>query len=154
MHLRFTEDELKTLMEMVSLATEIANVNQADTRHEGFTRFEAVENKVLETAKHHGFGDAVEFDETRGKNRVTEAFQKDSFFQQCYEEFRNASFWEELMIRLAERDYMKQVGEMAFLAMKEDDKRAKLEPLEKRYWAKFLSKGIAPLHWIAGHEEG
>jgi len=154
MHLRFTEEELATLIEMVSLASEIANINQADQANKGFVRFEAVENKVLESAKHNGFGGVIEFDEMRQKNRVCESFQKDSFFQQCFEEFRNSAFWEELMIRLSERDLAKEIGESAMKALSEPEKRKRTEPMEKKYWQKFQEKGITPLHWIDGYEGG
>ena len=154
MHLRFSEEELATLIEMVSLATEVANINPQDKQHAGYARFEGLENKILESAKHHGMGSVIEFDQARGKNRVTEAFQQESFFQECLEEFRDASFWEELMIRLAERDVLREVGEAAFLALSDEEKEKLTKPQEKRYWQKFSTKGIGQLHWIEQHEEG
>lgn len=153
MHLRFTPEELATLVEMVSLAAELANLNPNDEGNAGFSRFEAVESKILETAKHAGMGEIIEFDQSRGKNRVTAKFQENSFFQKCIDEFRNVSFWEELMIRLAERDLVRQMGESAYLALEENERREKAEPLEKRYWAKFLKDGVNPLFWIDRNED-
>ena len=153
MHLRFTEEELATLVEMVSLAAEVANYNPDETESPDLARFEAVESKVLESAKHAGMAQWIEFDPQRGKNRVTEKFQSEAYFQHCIEEFRDANFWGELMIRLAERDVIKVIGENAYLAMDEEARRKKCEPLEKRYWAKFRKKGIAPLHWIEPNED-
>ncbi|MGJ8695974.1 MAG: hypothetical protein ACSHYF_06630 [Verrucomicrobiaceae bacterium] len=154
MHLRFSDEELATLVEMVSLAADVANMNQTDQDQAGYARFEAVESKILETAKHNGMASVIEFDPARNKNRVTEDFQKDSYFQQCLEEFRNSSFWEELMVRLAERDTIKEIGEPAYLALDDKARQAKTAPLEQRYWAKFISKGITPLHWIEPNGEG
>ena len=54
MHLRFSDDELATLVEMVSLATEMAALNPNDTGQAGYARFEGIENKVLEAAKSTG----------------------------------------------------------------------------------------------------
>ena len=153
MHLRFTEEELATLVEMVSLAAEVANLNPEETGSTDLARFEAVENKVLESAKHAGMAEWIEFDQQRGKNRVTEKFQSEAYFQRCIEEFRNAYFWEELMIRLAERDLIKEMGEEAYLAMNEEARRTKSEPREKRYWTKFQKKGISPLHWVEPNED-
>ena len=134
MHLRLSQEELATLIEMVSLASDVANLNPEDKAHAGYARFEALESKVLESAKHNGMGSVIEFDPARGKNRVTEAFQTESFFQQCLEEFRSQSFWEELMMRLAERDIIREIGEKSYLAMTEKAREEKTKPLEKRYW--------------------
>lgn len=154
MHLRFTEEELATLVEMVSLAAEVANMAPEETQTAtDLARFESVENKVLESAKHAGMAEWIELDQQRGKNRVTEKFQSEAYFQRCIEEFRNANFWEELMIRLAERDIIKEIGEAAYLKMDEKARRKKSEPLEKRYWAKFRKRGIMPLHWIEPNED-
>lgn len=153
MHLRFTDEELATLVEMVSLASEVANLNPDDEANDGFARFEVVENKILESAKHAGMSDMIEFDAARGKNRVTETFQEDSFFQKCIDEFRNANFWEELMIRLTERDLIRVMGESKYLAMSEEARRKKSEPLERRYWSKFLKEGVNPLFWIERNED-
>jgi len=154
MHLRFTEEELATLVEMVSLAAEVANMAPEETQNTAnLSRFESVENKVLESAKHAGMAEWIEIDQQRGKNRVTEKFQSEAYFQRCIEEFRNANFWEELMIRLAERDLIKEMGEETYLAMSEESRRKKSEPVEKRYWARFRQKGISPLHWIEPNED-
>ncbi len=153
MHLRFTEKELATLVEMVSLSTEMANLNPNDPGDAGFARFEEIEHKVLEAAKNTGLGEMVEYDVTREKNRVTEKFQETAFFQQCFEEFRNAVFWEELMIRLSERDLVREMGKATYMAMSEEARRAKSEPIEKRYWAKFLKDGVDPLFWIDRNED-
>lgn len=153
MHLRFTDDELSTLVEMVSLATEMANMNPTEEGRAGFARFEAIEDKVLEAAKHTGLASIIEFDTDRGKNRVTEAFQASSFFQHCLDEFRNAVFWEELMVRLAELDLARQVGPAAYQSLAEEERRNRLNPIEKRYWEKFQKDGMNPLFWIDENED-
>ena len=153
MHLRFTDDELVTLVEMVSLASEMANLNPNDEGQTGYSRFEGIENKVLEAAKNTGLAGIVEFDVERGKNRVTEKFQEDSYFQQCFNEVRNAVFWEELMIRLAERDLIKEIGPTAYRILNEEEQRKKAAPIEKRYWAKFQKDGTDPLFWIDRNED-
>ncbi len=153
MHLRFTDEELATLVEMVSLATEMANMNSEREDRSGFERFEGIENKVLEAAKSTRLAEIIEYDTERGKNRVSEKFQEASFFNKCLEELRNAVFWEELMIRLAERDLVRQVGEKEFLAMSDEVRRKKSEPLEKRYWEKFQKDGMNSLFWIDPNED-
>ena len=78
MHLRFSEKELTTLIEMVSLATDIANMNQTEEGQKGYAHFEALEHKILESAKLAGMSQIIEIDPGSQRNRVTEAFQKKS----------------------------------------------------------------------------
>lgn len=154
LHLRFSEEELATLVEMVSLASDVANMNQTEIGQLGYNKFESLEHKILESAKHSGMSDHIEIDPARNKNRVTEEFQKNSYFQKCLEELRNSVFWEELMIRLTERDIVRVMGEQSYLALDETQRTAMTKPLEKRYWDKFHKDGINPLHWIENHEKG
>ena len=153
MHLRLSDDGLATLVEMVSLAKEMAALNPNDARQAGYARFEGVENKVLEAAKSTGLAGIVEFDMERGKNRVTEKFQEYAYFQECFNEVRNAVFWEELMIRLAERDLIQEIGPAAHEALTEEEQRKKAASLEKRYWEKFQKDGTDLLFWIDRNED-
>jgi hypothetical protein len=153
MHLRVSDDELATLVEMVSLATEMAALNPNDAGQAGYARFEEVEKKVLEAAKSTGLAGIVEFDMERGKNRVTEKFQENAYFQECFNEVRNAVFWEELMVRLAERDLIREIGPATHEALNEEERRKKAVPLEKRYWEKFQKDGTDLLFWIDRNED-
>ena len=153
MHLRLSDDGLATLVEMVSLATEMAALHPSDTGQAGYARFEGIENKVLEAAKSTGLAGIVEFDMERGKNRVTEKFQEYAYFQECFNEVRNAVFWEELMVRLAERDLIQEIGPAAHEALNEEERHKKTVPLEKRYWEKFQKDGTDLLFWIDRNED-
>ncbi|WP_338687944.1 hypothetical protein [Haloferula helveola] len=142
MHLRFTEDELATLIEMVTLAASVASWNHRPGADEGLGAYEALENKILEKAKHAGLGDVVEFDEEKQRHQVTMDFQAGSFFQECYDEFRNENFWEELVIRLADRDLAKSIGKEAWEKLTEEQRRERTSEIEKNYWKEFERNGI------------
>ncbi|MCH1499406.1 MAG: hypothetical protein L7U83_10095 [Akkermansiaceae bacterium] len=77
----------------------------------------------------------------RGKNRVTDKFQKNAYFQECFHEARNAVFWEELMIRLAERDLIQEIGTAAHEALNEEERRKKAAPLENVIGRNFKRMG-------------
>jgi len=47
MHLRFTEQELATLVEMVSLAANVASWNQKESANEQVAAFENLESNIL-----------------------------------------------------------------------------------------------------------
>jgi hypothetical protein len=153
MPLRLSDGSYATLVEMVSLATEMAALHPSDTGQAGYARFEGIENKVLEAAKSTGLAGIVEFDMERGKNRVTEKFQDNAYFQECFHEVRNAVFWEELMIRLAERDLIQEIGPATSEALTEEEGRRRAAPLEKRYWEKFQKDGTDLIFWIDRYED-
>ena len=154
MHLRFTEEELGTLVEMVSLAAEVASWNERPGSEEGVAAYEALEEKVLEKAKHAGLGDHIDFAEEKQRHHLSPEYQDGSFYQQCYDEFRNEVFWEELVIRLADRDLSKVVGLQAWQKMSEEERRGQTQDLEKRYWEEFSKNGIERVAVIFPHAEG
>jgi hypothetical protein len=154
MHLRFSEQELAVLVEMISLATRAASWNQKPGAEEGLAAFDALEDKILEKAKHSGLGHLIEFDEEKQRHRTSLEYEERSFFQECYDEFRNESFWEEIVIRLADRDLIRVVGLEQWNKMTEDERRAQTQDIEKRYWEEFTKKGVERLAVIYPPGEG
>lgn len=154
MHLRFSEDEFATLIDMISLAAEVSSFNQRPGSENHFANFEALEDKILEKAKNHGFGDIIEIDKERDKHRVTTEYQAASFIQECIDEMRNEVFWEELSFRLAERDLIKRIGELAYTEMSDAERIKKIEPAQRDYWTRFSKNGLNDLHHIAPPGQG
>ena len=154
MHLRFTEEELGTLVEMVSLAAEVASWNERPGAEEGISAYEALEDKVLEKAKHAGLGEHIDFDEEKQRHHLTAEYQDGSFYQQCYDEFRNESFWEELVVRLADRDLARVISRPAWQKLSEEDRRSQTRDIEKRYWDEFAKHGIERVAVIFPPGEG
>ena len=70
------------------------------------------------------------------------------------DEMRNEIFWEELTLRLAERDVIRKIGLPAWNSLDEETRRAHTEPIEKSYWEEFTKRGIDTLHLIARFETG
>ena len=149
MHIRFTEQELATLMEMVSLAAEVASINRKPGAELQFKAYEEFENSFLEKAKLKGFGEIIEFDEKAQRHRISMDYLTRSFVQECLDEMRNEIFWEEITLRLAERDVIRQMGIPAWSALNEEQRRKKTEPIERRYWEEFTAKGIDNLHVVS-----
>ena len=149
MHLRFTEDELATLIDMVSLAAEVASLNRRPGAEQSYGRYEELENTLLERASLKGFGEIIEFDEESQRYRITSEHLLKSFVQECLDEMRNEVFWEELTLRLAERDVIRKIGLPAWNALDDEARRVHTEPIEKKYWDEFTKRGIDNLHVIA-----
>jgi hypothetical protein len=142
MHLRLSDQELATLVEMVSLAANVASWNQKESSADQVAAFESLESKILEKAGHSGLGDWIEFDEESQRFRVREEKEEELFYHECYEEFRNESFWDELAVRLADRDLARAIGFRDWEKLSEEDRRSRTAAWEKRYWEEFSKRGV------------
>jgi hypothetical protein len=153
-HLRFTEEELAILAEMVTLAASVASWNHKPGSDAGVSAYEAVENKVLEKAKLAGLGDSIEWDEEKRRHQLKVDSEAQTFFQECYDEFRNESFWEELVIRLADRGLIREIGVTAWERLTEEERRKRTAETEKALWKEFSENGVEKLALIFPREEG
>jgi hypothetical protein len=142
MNFRFSDSEITTLVELLSLATLVSEWNQHPAFQHQMSAINHLENKIFEHIHHAGFGNMIEFNEMEQRYQVTDDFEKKSFFMQCYDEFRQESFWEELVIRLADRDLVQRIGFQAWEQLTEEQRRAQTSEQEKRYWMEFEQHGI------------
>jgi hypothetical protein len=154
MQLRLSEQELATLAEMVSLASWVASWNRQEDAEAPFSDYEQLESKILKKTAQAGLVEMVEFDEATQRYRLSPEYQERSFFQECYDEFRNESFWEELVIRLADRDLIRRIGLRDWRKLTEEQRRERTRDLEKRYWDEFTRSGVNNLHVIFRPSEG
>jgi hypothetical protein len=144
MHLRLSDQELATLVEMVSLAANVASWNQKESANDQVTAFENLESKILEKAGHSGLGDWIEFDDK----------EEGLFYHECYEEFRNESFWDELAVRLSDRDLARAIGFDVWEKLNEEERRARTVAWEKRYWEEFSKRGVERVVVVTPPGEG
>ena len=154
MHLRFADEELGTLAEMLTLACWATFWNHKPGSDEGVARFDNMLEKILSRMQNNGQGGQVELDPERQRLRLCKDKEDGSFHAQCYDEMRAETFWEELVIRMADRELNKRYGQEALEQMNEDERKKITEPITKRYWEEFSAKGIANLHIISKREEG
>ena len=96
----------------------------------------------------------IEFDEETKRFRVKKEIEEKMFYHECYEEFRNESFWDELAVRLSDRDLIRAIGLQAWEALTEEERRARTAAWEKRYWEEFSKNGIERVAVIFPHAEG
>ena len=154
MHLRLTDEELAGLVEMVHLAANVACWNHKDGADEKAMRYEAVEQKLYEKARHSGLSDMIEWNEERQQLILSEAYQEPSFAQECYDEFRNEVFWEELVIRLADKALIARIGPSAWERLSEEERRKQTAGHEKSLWKEFATRGVENLMLVFPPGEG
>ncbi len=139
---------------MVSLAANVASWNQKESASEKIAAFEDLESRILEKAGHSGLSEWIEFDEESQRFRVKEEMEERLFYHECYDEFRNESFWDELALRLADRDLARAIGQTAWDLLSEEERRARTSAWEKRYWEEFTKHGVERVLVITPPGEG
>jgi len=154
MHLRLSDQELATLVEMVSLASMVASWNQKESADTQIANYETLEDKILERAAHAGLGAWIEYDQEKQRYRLKNEVEEGLFCHECYDEFRNESFWEELAVRLSDRDLARAIGLKAWEKLTEEQRRDRTAAWEKRYWEEFTKHGIDRVVVISPHQEG
>ncbi|MDX1681411.1 MAG: hypothetical protein R3242_11855 [Akkermansiaceae bacterium] len=154
MHLRLSDQELATLIEMVSLAADVATWNRKEGSQPKAAAFEELEAKLLAKAAHSGLGELLEFSEEEQRYRLRQDLPQPFFYQECYDEFRNESFWDELAIRLADRDLARAIGLKQWEALSEEQRRERTKDIEKRYWDEFTKRGVERIIMLHPPEEG
>lgn len=154
MHIRFTNDELITLSEMMTLACWATYWNHKPGAEAGVARFDDMLEKILSRLQHNGQGQRVENDSERQRLRLRKDDEDVSFYAQCYDEMRNEIFWEELSARMAERESGKRYGMEKINNMDDEERKQLAEPYVKRFWEEFSKMGISNLHLVAHSSEG
>ncbi|TAE92751.1 MAG: hypothetical protein EAZ81_02040 [Verrucomicrobia bacterium] len=148
MNIRFSESEIEPLVELVSLASMIADWNQQPHFKAKTDAMQLLAQKVLEHLYHAGYSNLVAYDATEQFYHAADVTEKKSCSASCYDEFRQESFWEELVIRLADRELIQKIGFDAWNRLSEEKRREKTTEMEKRYWREFEAHGIDHLHLI------
>lgn len=152
MNIRLNDSEVHTLIDMISLASMVADWNQEKNVTPRLAAFHALEEKIFENLMHNGYEDLIEYVEEDQRHDVTDAFEQHSSCLDFYTEFREESFWDELVVHMADRDLIQRIGEAKFNRMGEIQRRKMTEEMEKRYWQEVEKNGVANFHIV--HPQG
>jgi hypothetical protein len=109
MKFELTRTEYRNLIDMLYIASWVLSAHHAEP-DERVAPFDAVEQKLLSFAPKLGLSQWVEFHEDLGKFYTTRKFEDKSPAHTFINEYDDASFWDELVNRLAVRDAAKEAG--------------------------------------------
>ncbi len=148
MKIEITQEEYRDLLDLLHIANWILVFHK--TKIEPATeKYDAVIQKIYALAAEAGLGNLIEHNPATGKYRPTSAFEDSSNSLKAIDEFVDHSFWDELIIRFAERDASRQVGGYEQLdQLDHQGRHAVLDPIEKRYADEFNERGIDRLEIV------
>ena len=154
MHMRFTDEELLALSEMLTLACWVTFWNHKPGAEEGVARYHEMLDKVLTRLQHNGQGGEVENDPERQKLRLVKKKEESSFYAQSYDEMRSETFWEELVTRMTEKELQAKYGEQHMESLSDEEREKVATPVSQRFFKEFSANGIENLHLVAKLGEG
>lgn len=136
MTIKITKEEFKALLGLVYAGNTV--VNGLRSYEERIKEYSDIEQKIFSLADEFGLNDVVVYDEDFKEYMPTRAYEG-SKINDYVDEYDDAVFWEELIVRLARRDALNVLADEEPDMSKE--KLAKLQiELEDKY-EEILSEG-------------
>ncbi len=148
MKIEISKEEYADLLDLFHVAEWVllSHKTKVDPRIE---KYDFIIQRFYALAGEMGRGDLIEYDPDSGKYRPTRAFEDTSRALEFIDEFVDHSFWDELIIRFAERDVARQVGGYEQLELLgHEDRHALEDPLEEQYSEEFTERGIERLEIV------
>ncbi len=148
MNVDITKEEYLDLLDLLHIAgwVLVAHRTGDDQRTK---QYDGIMQKLYALAREAGAGDLIEYDPGLRKYYPTRKFEDSTKAMTFVDEFVDHSFWDELIVRFAERDAARQVGGYEQLnLMSHEDLHALEDPIEDRYSEEFNEYGIDRLEIV------
>ncbi len=141
MHIPFTPEEYRTLLDLAYIADTVVHGDDAIDEARNRPYWELVQ-KILARAQDFGGGDLVEFNNARKAYFVTKEYENTSPAGELIDGYEDNIFWDLLVDRLAQRDITRHFSEDELLAMSFEERNAREEEYRTRYWDEFEKNGL------------
>ena len=145
MKVNITKKEYEKLLDVFYIADWIMNGFYSEDRVETKV-YRDLEQKFFSLAKEFGVDDLVELDREEGEFYPTRKFEEESVALEFIEEYEEESFWDELIERLAKRDFLEKHGpDVENIVLKDKDIQKELEDLKEKYTREFEENALNKL---------
>jgi hypothetical protein len=157
MKLQLTPKEYRRVLQMLYLADRVLNGRRDDERAGLRLKCEEALQAFLGYATPLGCADLVETIDS-GELNFSEAMPDEPGIKEAIQDYDEDAFWQELVARLAERDYERLHGRPAFpdpdgppeTEGQQDEREEELARLEDEYWREFEADGVKNLVVLKG----
>lgn len=139
MNLELTKAELERLLEIAYLGEEMLNGHRP--AGERSAEHDAVLDRIHELAEEEGLGYLVDRGED-GETKPSLALETRLDAAGWRQDYDDCIFWDELAVRLAERDLRAEIGTQAFDALPEGERRERVDALAAEYDKEFDKRGV------------
>ena len=137
MKIELTNEQLESLVKLVYLGNMMANTWRTK---DVIREFDDVESLVLAAAEKNGLEDYVDFDREE-KKRVPSAGLEEEMAE-AIDSYDDNTFWDQLIFRMADRDYSRKYGEDALDELTTEEGTRREKPLLDKYEKEFNEHGL------------
>jgi hypothetical protein len=139
MKMNFTKREYHALLEMIYLADWMLHAHEPNRKEDVY---HALEQKILSVAKEFGCEDLVEHSERLNEYFPTKTLEESDAIQGAIADYDDATFWDEIISRLAERDVSRRHTEEELARLTGEDRVVLYWKAEKPYADEFETNGL------------
>jgi len=143
MDIKLTKDQYENLIKLVYLGNWM--INGIRLHDEQVEKYEKIEQYIFSFAKDAEMEKYIEYDGKSKKFFPTGEFEMESDIENYRQEYEDEVFWEELVDRLARRDFIRKYGEDLIKKMDRKKRFEKEEPFVEKYEEEFEKHGIERL---------
>ncbi len=136
MNITLSQEQYRTLLLMVYLGDWMVNAHKTEPDR----TFGNLEHYIFSFAEAFGVQGLVEWFEDEKKHYATQ--DMDDLAEPYIEEYDNETFWDELIDRLADRDFLAEYGQDAIEKMTPEERLIKREEFVERYEEEFVEQGL------------
>jgi len=145
MKLELSIEQYEALLKLVFMGDWIMGFNDYENLNPGENRMSEVAQLIYSQAEQYGLGHVITHDQNTNLLTLTREFEEDSGIADMMEYYEEETFWEELIHRLAHRDFHRHYGESAIAQMAIEERIEKETPFFEKYANEFNENGIENL---------
>ena len=140
MQLELTKEQLADLVKVVYLGNWMTNGVRLQS--ERVKKFDELEQLIYSHAAKNDLNDYVEFDSSCGEYFPKSEFEESAEMEGYKKEYDEETFWDGLVDKMANRDFIAKFGEEAIKKMDDSERFEKLYEFINKYEDYFESRGI------------
>jgi hypothetical protein len=146
MEIKLTKEQYENLIKLVYLGNWMINAIRSGAEgDERIGKYDNIAQYIYSFAKDAGLEKYIEFDKEFNQFFSTREFEEDTDINQYIEEYDDELLWDELINRLARRDFIKEYGEETIKKMDWRERIEKEHPFIEKYAKEFEKHGIENL---------
>jgi hypothetical protein len=139
MKIEFTKEQYRDLIELLFLGNWLANASRTGAKgDEIIEKYEKIEEYILSFAKHFKAEDIVKQED----DDYFTTMEFEESLMPLIGEYDDYTFWEQLSLKLAKRDLIREIGPVRQLR---DEHRKRMYDLEEQYENEFEKNGLKNL---------
>ena len=152
--IELTEPEMRNLAEVCAMALTVLGQAMPEGRN---PRADAWQKLLIELIKAGrsvpGIARDMELNPDCGYWFFKRPYVENAFYSDVLDEYRDATFWEELVTRLATRALVEYYGQEAVESLDPEERASRVAAMEKSLWAEVSRYGVDRLMFMLAPEE-